>query len=141
MKIGQHQEVFLAGLLLALGAGIGCASLLTLPMGIVLSLLVMALLLSVYGCYRAQTWTWLAFVLAFFFVGFWRFMVADNLPEQDISHWAKETVKVEGTLREADRAGRKSGITQKAKRPLRGGCGPPDGKKAKESEGKFDGYY
>ena len=103
MKIGQHQEVFLAGLLLALGAGIGCASLLTLPMGIVLSLLVMALLLSVYGCYRAQTWTWLAFALAFFFVGFWRFMVADNLPEQDISHWAKETVKVEGTLREAPR--------------------------------------
>jgi len=103
MKIGQHQEVFLAGLLLALGAGIGCASLLTLPMGIVLFLLVMALLLSVYGCYRAQTWTWLAFVSAFFFVGFWRFMVADNLPEQDISHWAKETVKVEGTLREAPR--------------------------------------
>ncbi len=103
MKIGQHQEVFLAGLLLALGAGIGCASLLTLPMGIVLFLLVMALLLSVYGCYRAQTWTWLAFVLAFFFVGFWRFMVADNLPEQDISHWAKETVTVEGTLREAPR--------------------------------------
>lgn len=103
MKIGQHQEVFLVSLLIALGAGIGCASLLTMPMGIVLSLLVMALILSVYGCYRAQTWTWLAFVLAFFFVGFWRFMVADNLPEQDISHWAKETVKAEGTLREAPR--------------------------------------
>ncbi len=103
MKIGQHQKVFLAGLLIALGAGIGCASLLTLPMGIVLSLLVMPLLLSVYGCCRAQTWTWLAFVLAFFFVGFLRFMVADNLPEQDISHWAKETVKIEGTLREVPR--------------------------------------
>ena len=70
MKIGQHQEVFLVSLLIALGAGIGCASLLTMPMGIVLSLLLMALILSVYGCYRSQTWTWLAFVLAFFFVGF-----------------------------------------------------------------------
>lgn len=103
MKIGQHQEVFLAGLLVALGAGIGCASLLTLPMGIVLSLLVMALLLSVYGCCRAQTWTWLAFVLAFFFVGFLRFMAADNLSDTDISHFAKETVKIEGTLREVPR--------------------------------------
>lgn len=103
MKIGQHQEIFLAVLLAALGAGIGCAGLLTLPMGIVLSLSVMALLLSVYGCYRAQTWTWLAFVLAFFFVGFLRFMAADKLPDTDISHFAKETVKIEGTLREVPR--------------------------------------
>ncbi|WP_303814314.1 DNA internalization-related competence protein ComEC/Rec2 [Selenomonas ruminantium] len=103
MKIGQHQEVFLVSLLIALGAGIGCASLLTMPMGIVLSLLVMALILSVYGCYRSQTWTWLAFVLAFFFVGFLRFMVANNLPDTDISHFAKETVKIEGTLREVPR--------------------------------------
>jgi len=103
MKIGQHQEVFLAGLLLALGAGIGCASLLTLPMGIVVSLLVAALFLSIYGCHRVQQWTWLSMLMAFFFVGFLRFMAVDNLPDTDISHFAKETVKIEGTLREVPR--------------------------------------
>jgi len=103
MKIGQHQEVFLAGLLVALGAGIGCASLLTLPMGIVVSLLVAALLLSIYGCHRVQQWTWLSMLMAFFFVGFLRFMAVDNLPDTDISHFAKETVKIEGTLREVPR--------------------------------------
>ncbi len=103
MKIGQHQESFLAGLLLALGAGIGCASLQVLPMWLVFALLFMFVCCSVYGCYRAQNWTWLTFIMAFFMAGCLRFMAADYMPEQDISHWAKETVKVEGTLREAPR--------------------------------------
>jgi len=103
MNFGQHQEVFLAGLLLALGAGIGCASWLSLSMEIVLALLIVVLILSVYGCYRAKMWTWLAVMTAFFLAGCLRFMAADNLPEQDISHWAKETVKVEGILREVPR--------------------------------------
>jgi len=33
-----------------------------------------------------------------FFMGIIRFMAADNLPNTDISHFAKETVKIEGIV-------------------------------------------
>ncbi|MBO6202246.1 MAG: ComEC/Rec2 family competence protein [Selenomonas sp.] len=100
MKIGQGQELFLAGLLIALGAGIGCASLLTLPGSITLPLLLLALSLSIFGAWQGRQWTWMAVLAAFFCVGMLRFMAADYLSEQDISNFARETVKVEGILRE-----------------------------------------
>ncbi|MBE6084241.1 MAG: DNA internalization-related competence protein ComEC/Rec2 [Selenomonas ruminantium] len=103
MKIGQGQELFLAGLLIALGAGIGCASLLTLPGSIILPLLLLALSLSIFGAWQGRQWTWMAVLAAFFCVGMLRFMAADYLSEQDISNFARETVKVEGILREEPR--------------------------------------
>lgn len=103
MRVGQGQEIFLAGLLVALGTGIGCAKLLTLPGSVILSLLVLALALSVFGCWRTRNWTWLAVMAAFFFAGMLRFTAADNLPAQDISSFVQEQVKVEGTLREEPR--------------------------------------
>jgi competence protein ComEC len=103
MKIGQGQEIFLAGLLIALGAGIACVSLLTLPGSIILPLLLLALNLSIFGCWRGSQWTWMAVLAAFFCVGMLRFMAADYLSEHDIGNFARETVKVEGILREEPR--------------------------------------
>ncbi|MCR5756955.1 MAG: DNA internalization-related competence protein ComEC/Rec2 [Selenomonas sp.] len=103
MKIGQDQEIFLAGLLLALGTGIVSASLLVLPAGILLSLLLVMLLLSVYGCWQVKNWTCLVMLAVCFLLGMLRFGAANHLSEQDISHFASELVKVEGILREEPR--------------------------------------
>lgn len=103
MKFGQGQELFLAGLLAALGAGIGCARLTALPGSVSLFLLILALVFSAFGSLRARQWTWLAVLAAFFLVGMLRFTAAFNLPAHDIGNFAQETVKVEGTLREEPR--------------------------------------
>lgn len=101
--MGQRQELFLAGLLAALGAGMIQGHLLPLSLVVIFVLLAVAVSLSAYGGYRSRPWTWLAVLAAFFLLGSLRFMAADQLPADDISRLAGETVKVEGVLREEPR--------------------------------------
>ncbi|WP_074572149.1 DNA internalization-related competence protein ComEC/Rec2 [Selenomonas ruminantium] len=103
MHIGQGQEAFLGILLFSLGAGISAASLVHLTWGMILAGIIVLGLLSAYGCYRAQKWTGLALALLFFLLGMLRFLAVDTLLAADISHLARETVKVEGILREEPR--------------------------------------
>ncbi len=103
MQMGQWQEIFLGILLFALCAGIAAASVVPIAWGFILTAIILLGLLSAYGCYRAQKWTWLTLSLVFFLLGMLRFGAADTLPEPDISHFARETVKVEGILREEPR--------------------------------------
>ena len=105
MQIGQGQEVFLGILLCALCGGIGAASMFPLPWAVILAAVIVCGLLSAYGCYRAYRWTGVTTAMVFFLLGMLRFVAADSLPENDISHFARETVKVEGILREEPRLG------------------------------------
>ncbi len=105
MQIGQGQEVFLGILLCALCGGIGAASMFPLPWAVILAEVIVCGLLSAYGCYRAYRWTGVTTAMVFFLLGMLRFVAADSLPENDISHFARETVKVEGILREEPRLG------------------------------------
>ena len=103
MEIGQRQELFLAGVLLALGTGIGAGIISRLSMGMLVLPLLAVMGVSAYGICRQKSWAWLAVLSAFFLLGLLRFTAADELPAGDISHFAGETVKVEGLLKEEPR--------------------------------------
>ncbi|SHK43831.1 competence protein ComEC [Selenomonas ruminantium] len=105
MQIGQGQDVFWGILLCVLCAGIGTASMFSMSWGILLASVIVFGILSAYGCYRAYRWTGVTVAMVFFLLGMLRFIAVDSLPENDISHFARETVRVEGILREEPRLG------------------------------------
>ena len=101
METGQHPQLFLAGCLAVLCAGIAAGKLFGTPGCGVLAVTVILLLgLAALMVWRRSRLSWLIFFLLFFAVGMIRFMAVDKLPEQDISHFAHQEVKVTGILRE-----------------------------------------
>ena len=99
--MGQHQEPFLLGLLLALSFGIFCAhSVTVLPLLPVCLLLCGLLGAAAFGIWKSKGWTWGPFILAAFVLGAARLWSAEVLPADDISHFAHEEVRVTGKLLE-----------------------------------------
>lgn len=104
METGQHQQVFLAGCLFMLWAGIAAGKIFGVPGQLALGLLFILLLVAAgVMVWRRSRISWLAFLLLFLVLGMIRFMAVDKLPKQDISHFAQQEVKVTGTLREEPR--------------------------------------
>ena len=106
MGIGQHQEEFLAALLLALAGGIWLARSVGLPLWLLGMVLAGSLVLALWLLRRTSRYTWLAFLVLFAALGALRFTAVWQLPADDISHWQKQTVQVAGTLREEPRVSR-----------------------------------
>lgn len=103
-ETGQQPQLFLAGCLGMLCLGIKLAALSGLAdSGGLRAAWGFFLLLSAYLSYRASRWAWLAVLAMLFLLGILRFAASDTLPESDISHWARQEVKVTGTLREEPR--------------------------------------
>lgn len=100
MKKGQYQEEFLAGIVAAVALGIFVAVHCNLAPALPMVLLAIAVALSVYAIRREKAWAFMAILLAFFFLGSWRFLAADKLPANDISHFAGQQATIEGTLRD-----------------------------------------
>ncbi|MDD6133600.1 MAG: DNA internalization-related competence protein ComEC/Rec2 [Selenomonadaceae bacterium] len=100
METGQHPQLFLAGCLVMLCAGIAAGKIMGLPSAGGMALLFILLVAAALTVWRQSCLSWLVFLLLFFVAGMVRFMAADELPEQDISQFARQEVKVTGTLRE-----------------------------------------
>ncbi len=99
--MGQHQEPFLLGLLLALSFGIFCAHSVTIMPLLPVCLLLCGLLgAAAFGIWKSREWTWLPFILTAFVLGAARLWSAEVLPADDISHFAHEEVQVTGKLLE-----------------------------------------
>ncbi len=102
MRMGQVQEPFLIGMLLALAAGIAAAhrmAVSSMPFPAFCALLA-TIAAAAAGTWRNSRWTWLAFLAVAFVLGGVRLWSAESLPATDISHYAQKEVRVAGILRE-----------------------------------------
>lgn len=101
MQIGQQQGSFLISLLVSLCLGIiagwACPN---LPAASWLFLLAGIMLWGVWSVRRASRQVWPAFLLLVFILGFGRMQASLSLPDDDISHFAGQELKVEGRLAE-----------------------------------------
>ena len=102
MSMGQMQESFLLGMLLALAAGIAAAHSMSASPAIVwgFSALMVTAAAAAVGTWKNARWTWLAFLAVAFVLGVVRLWSAESLPVTDISHHARNEVSVTGILRE-----------------------------------------
>lgn len=98
--MGQHPEAFLAGILTCFGFGIVIAKYSSLNDTFLWTLLLIVVVISLYGGYKRQAWTFIAVLAAFFVLGMLRWFGANMLPANDISGFAKENVILQGILRE-----------------------------------------
>ena len=107
MKTGQYPLAFLCGLLAAFGLGIFCSAWLHISFvtyaPYLIGLLLAAALASAVLALQANDRTWIAFVGLFFMLGIFRFAAAYEIPSQDISHRAGESVRVMGMITDAPR--------------------------------------
>ena len=107
MKTGQYQLSFLGGLLASYILGSVCSAGLHISFTVyfpyMAALLLAAALASGILVLKQSARTWIAFVGLFFMLGIFRFAVAYELPSQDISHRAGESVRVMGTIADAPR--------------------------------------
>ena len=107
MKTGQYQLSFLCGLLASYILGSVCSAWLhisfTAYLPYMAALLLAAALASGILVLKQSERTWIAFVGLFFMLGVFRFAAAYELPSQDISHRAGESVRVTGTITDAPR--------------------------------------
>lgn len=103
-EMGQNPQLFLAGCLGTLCLGIKLAAVGKVSAsGGLLAGWGFFLLLSIWLASRKSRQAWAAVFSMFFLLGMLRFVLADALPASDISHWARQEVKVTGTLREEPR--------------------------------------
>ena len=100
MKIGQDQESFLAGILLALSAGILLGHGWQVPIQGPAAGAFLLCLLGGWACWSGKGWTWLVFLGLFACLGMLRFLSAAALPAGDISAYSRQVVGVRGCLRE-----------------------------------------
>ena len=107
MKTGQYQLSFLSGLLTSYILGSVCSAWLHISFTVyfpyLTALLLIAALASGIFVLKHSERTWIAFVGLFFMLGIFRFAAAYELPPQDISHSAGETVRVMGTITDTPR--------------------------------------
>lgn len=104
MEKGQHPQAFLAGCLAMLCIGILIARAVRLDgQAGLISVLVLVSIALLVLIRRQSRWIWLCFLVLFLLAGMVRFGAVNELPEQDISHFARQEVKVTGTLRAAPR--------------------------------------
>lgn len=105
MREGQYQEGFLALLLIVLAAGIFIAAQAWAGAPTAGLFGVLALLLGVgaYGAWRRRAWAFIAIALAFLALGVLRYESAAYVPDSDVSHYAREDVRVRGVLTEPPR--------------------------------------
>ncbi|SFT50505.1 competence protein ComEC [Selenomonas sp. GACV-9] len=104
MERGQHPQSFLAGCLgmlcigILLGKSCGWSSL-----GWLMAIMLLTAAFGGILALRGSRWSWLVFLLVFAELGMVRFIAANELPVNDISHFVRQEVKVTGTLREEPR--------------------------------------
>ena len=103
MRTGQEQESFLAGILLALAAGIIVGHQWHVPFMAAAGATLFFGLLGSWGCARGRRWTWLAFVCLFACLGVLRYLSAAALPADDVSGLVHQSVRVQGRLTEEPR--------------------------------------
>ena len=107
MKTGQYQLSFLCGLLAAFILGSACSAWLhisfTAYFPYMAALLLAAALASGILVLKQSARTWIAFVGLFFMLGIFRFAAAYEIPSQDISHRAGESVRVMGMITDTPR--------------------------------------
>lgn len=65
--MGQHPEAFLAGILTCFGFGIVIAKYSSLNDTFLWTLLLIVVVISLYGVYKRQAWTFIAVLAAFLF--------------------------------------------------------------------------
>lgn len=99
MKIGQYQEGFLIGILLALSSGIFIAADMDLALTraglLVLPLLLLAAIVCILKNFK---YTWLLFLALFFLLGAVRYQGAAEISATDIANFSGSDIKVTGIL-------------------------------------------
>ena len=100
---GQQQENFLNVLLALVAMGIFVASNFVLPVSFALILTAISLIAAIFLLHRESKYTFIPFCVLFFMLGFIRYQAVDNLPANDISNFAGESVRIIGTIREYPR--------------------------------------
>lgn len=105
LEEGQQQEIFLALLLFVLSLGIAAAVELPwqLPVATLGGAFVLLLVISIICVFRKKRWAFAPLLLLFLVLGALRFVTADALPATDISHFARQDVRVTGRLVEEPR--------------------------------------
>ena len=103
VKIGQDQEAFLSGILLALAAGILLGHGWQVPIQGPAAGTFLLCLLGGCACWRGKAWTWIVFLGLFVCLGMLRFLSAASLPADDISVYSRQVIGVKGYLREEAR--------------------------------------
>ncbi len=98
---GQGQEPFLALLLCMLALGIWAADRHLLSLTAAFAAFFLCLPLAGVLAWRKSAWTFLAFSALFFSLGALRLLTAAALPADDISHYVRQEVRLEGELRAA----------------------------------------
>lgn len=98
------QDTYLLFLLFALCAGIAAGYVLPfLPFGGQVLCVALLAVIAAVGVFRGRAWTGILLLLLAFAVGIFRMQAVWQLPETDISHFAKQEVRVKGTLTEEPR--------------------------------------
>ena len=103
MRYGQHPECFLVSLLLSLSLGIAASlaflpTMREVPWLVWLFVLSVSLLLTAVAVWCRGKLAWPLFLMLFFLLGMCRLVQAVNLPLDDVSRFAGETVGLTGRL-------------------------------------------
>ena len=105
MKIekGQQQDRFLNSLLALVAVGIFFAYNFVLPINFILILTIASLITAIILLHYENKFTFIPFCVLFLMLGVLRYQVVDNLPANDISNFAGNSIRVIGTIREQPR--------------------------------------
>ena len=101
MEIGQYQEGFLIGLLLAVAGGIFIAANDYIALtGAGLFFLPLLLFAATVSALKNFKYTWLLFLALFFLLGAVRYQSTAEIPATDVANFAGSDIRVTGTLTE-----------------------------------------